>query len=462
MQLYNIFSFGSQSSESQIVFLIFSLALLFLLKVMIPEKYSDKLLSKISIASCACCLLSTLIPQSENSFSKNTALYWVMNILLASSLFWMLSISFSTKRKQYSSLSYMIILSLTLSFVICLSVDNLLLMLIGLDIHTISSVFLLIFKKNAPDKKATMIKLLLISAISSAVFLYGMSLIYCNFNSVQLSAITPNIQTFSAKLGVLLILISILFKLSVAPLHMFAINCYRHCSISSILFFSTISKLFFVTVLIKICYSLFEKGITYHKLLLYIVAILSMSVGGIMAIVEKNIKKFIGYVSTGNIGIALIVLTTATQKEHFNIAILFIISNTICTNCFVEIIKALKKRAFISNFDDIQGIGKIHPSLSYMLTISLLALAGLPPFALFLSKIDIIKLILLQKHWILLFITCFYSLLCSIYFIKHSRNIFTNDTSMVKEHYTKSSNISLILSFLLLIISTLLIPSINF
>lgn len=460
MQLYSIESFNTGTEVLQITLLVFAIFILFTIQTTVPKQYEKKITPKLSAAVCFCCLLLTAMQKHsmppalvcENIFS------WAKIMLFSTVLFWIIRFSFFKHRNAVPSFLYIVILGCALSFVLCLSVNSLLLLFIGLEIYTVSQAFLLGIDKNCLEHRETTIRFLLASAVISAIFLFGLSLCYANFQSIFLSSIKTSEQSITSKFGILLILISILCRLVAAPFHTLYINIFPKCRFPVVIFFNTIAKFFMIFVLMKISSDLLQNGIHCHQPLLYAASIASMAVGGILQFFQQNIKKFIGYISVGNIGFTLIIFATATKAEHFKIGTTYIIAHLVSLVCFMEALRALKKKTTINNFQDANGIGKIYPLLSYSLILSILGVAGFPPFVSFLAKIDIMKLLIVQKDWGLLLASSLFSLACMTCGIKISRNLFF-DAVLNFEKDNKKSNSGITIITILIISSIFFIAT---
>src|SRR2546426_343660 len=244
------------------------------------------------------------------------------------------------------------------------------------------------------------VKFVLLGAMSSAILLYGFALLYGLTGTTDLMGIATQIKN-GAHTGNLmelvagiLILAGFGFKISAVPFHMWAPDIYEGAPTPATAFFSVGSKAAGFAALIRVLIDggLGQINLPFLVLAFTIVAILTMTLGNLVAAVQTNVKRMMAYSSIAQVGYILVGVTTslASNQSAGNSAVLFFIFVYALTNlgAFSGII-ALANATGGGRIDDFRGLSKRAPLLSLGTALCLLSLGGIPPMAGFVSKVFI-------------------------------------------------------------------------
>ncbi|HEX6540141.1 MAG TPA: NADH-quinone oxidoreductase subunit N [Ktedonobacterales bacterium] len=243
------------------------------------------------------------------------------------------------------------------------------------------------------------IKYVLLGAMSSAILLYGMALLYGATGSTDLAEVAKSITTLGSGNLMLLaadvfIFAGLGFKISAVPFHMWAPDIYEGAPTPSTLFFSVGSKAagFAAIMRIFVFGGLFAVSSSYLWVLLAIVAALTMTIGNVGALMQSNIKRMMAYSSIGQAGYLVMGLAALAINNSAagTTAVLVFLVVFVVTNigAFTGII-ALADATGQENIRDFDGLGRRSPWIAAGMAFCLLALAGIPPMAGFLSKLFI-------------------------------------------------------------------------
>jgi NADH-quinone oxidoreductase subunit N len=314
----------------------------------------------------------------------------------------------------------MIIFVVFCSLTLCISANNFLILLLGIEGAILSVWFLLM------RNQGNAMRYLLISSIISGIFLYGSSLYYSEFGSLCFSYISDN-KNLVFIIGTILILSALLFEIHAAPFHSWVIDIYEKASTTMVMFFDTVFQFFMFFVFAKMIDIFINKHILFYKPFLYFASILSMLIGGVMPIRQKSINKFIAYSSVGHIGFILSILATTNHAADFKRSIFYIFSYIVSSSCFFFSILVLQKNKSIKEFSDLKGVINNAPIIGYSLILSLFSMIGLPPFINFFAKLKIIGFLISKNAWLLLSVSIFYSILGFLYTAKVARYLFMPD-----------------------------------
>jgi NADH-quinone oxidoreductase subunit N len=301
-------------------------------------------------------------------------------------------------------------------------------------------------------------RFLLTSYAMSAILLYGMSIFYFGSGSLSFPKINFD-KSFATTVGTTLVTSALLFKLGLAPFHAWMVDVYEKASTGLVMFFDAIWKFFMVFIFIRFFKFVLQGGCQLHQFLMPL-SILSMLIGTVMPIFQKNIKKFVAYASVGHMGFVTTVFAIADDITATSDALLYIISYSLASICFFITVLYIKKRRILTTFEDLAGLINDAPMLGGSIIVSMFAMIGLPPFISFIAKFKILKLQLLSRNYVLLAVSIIYSILSILYASKCIMNVFSASKNTDQIKSTRSSPL-LTLSLCILLISPIFYMALN-
>lgn len=265
-----------------------------------------------------------------------------------------------------------------------------------------------------------------------------------------------NLFTFDlllVELGLLLILISLFFKLALSPFHLWSPNVYEGSPSSSTFFFVVISKISIFVFLLKICYVSFYSFINNWQFYSIFVAILSILVGSIAALKQRKLKSLLAYSSISNMGLILISFSSGNFegiKAVFYYFILYILSGLAIWSIFL--IFKLKNKQINEKFNkDLGDFILLHESnsvLAYAFVITIFTVSGIPPMVGFLAKLSIFLTLIVSSMNFIAFISIVSSVISTFYYIRILKVIFFENVLIGKLFYPIHSKLTVIQSFL--------------
>ena len=294
-------------------------------------------------------------------------------------------------REEY----YIIIFTSTLGASLLTVANHFVLFFLGIETLSISLYILIAFQRTKSNSIEAGIKYLILASVSSAFLLFGMALIYTAFGTMQFSAIVAALikeEPLSPLVisGFGMMLVGVGFKLALVPFHMWTPDVYQGAPAPVSAYIATVSKGAVMAILIRFFFIL--KGFSNHYLFVAVsgIAILSMFVGNILAIRQKNIKRLLGYSSIANMGYLIIILLTGSNRG-IQASIFYLISYFFTTIGAFGVISLLSTNGYeAEKIDDFRGLFWKRPWLSIVFTLSLLSLAGIPVTAGFIAKFYVI------------------------------------------------------------------------
>jgi NADH-quinone oxidoreductase subunit N len=228
--------------------------------------------------------------------------------------------------------------------------------------------------------------------------------------------------------SVILILVAFFFKMSLAPFHAWLADVYHGAPVYASLFIGSASKIAICGLLIRAIYSLFDNLHLEMQTLLIVVALLSIFVGAIGAIMQEDLRRILAYSSIGNMGFAIAAI--ATGSAH-GIASGFIYVTLYSLLMFIPSFVLISLLASAKHKDDptillcdLRELNISNPYKTAALVFVMLSTAGLPPFAGFFGKFFILMNIIAQDMQMLSILFVIGAILSSVYCIKIVKNIY--------------------------------------
>jgi len=264
---------------------------------------------------------------------------------------------------------------------------------ISLETLSISSYLLTGYTKRDPRSNEAALKYLLIGASSTAVFLYGVSLLYgLSGGETQLDKIASGIthNNISHSLGLVIALVFVIagigFKISAAPFHQWTPDVYEGAPTPVIAFLSVGSKAAGFALAIRLLTTVFPMAIAEWQFVFTALAVLSMILGNVVALAQTSMKRMLAYSSIAQAGFIMIGFIANTQAGYASM-IFYLLVYLFMNLCGFTCIILFSLRTGTDQISDYSGLYQKDPLLTLGLSISLLSLGGIPPLAGFFGKI---------------------------------------------------------------------------
>ena len=438
-----------------------SLSIMFLLMVGAFKKNSSNLifnLSIITLIGTLALILSYPMQSNINLFNDSYKIDYLssfMKILtMGSGIFVLITSARYLKLFKIFQVEYSIlILCSILGMMVMISSNDLMVFYIGLELQSLALYVLASFNKDQLKSSEAGLKYFVLSALSSGLLLYGCSLLYGFSGSTNFSIISENINSieYGLTFGIVFILVGLAFKISAVPFHMWAPDVYEGSPTSVTLFFAIVPKIAALTVFIRFLYLPFFNVINEWQIIIIFLSIASMVFGAIAAIGQKNLKRLIAYSSIGHMGYALAGLSVGTNEgiqSSVSYISIYLIMNLGLFSCLFMM---KRNNKYYENIDDLSGLSKNHPLISFSLLIILFSLAGIPPMAGFFAKFYVFVSVIKQEMYFLAIIGLLATVISAFYYLRIIKIIYFDPE---REKYDSDHSIGLKIS---LALSTLLI-----
>ena len=436
--------------------LFLSISIMSLLLIGVFKKNSSNLIYNLSIISLFCCLaLIFSFPINENTELFNNSykidyLSSFMKILtISSGIFVLISSKKYIQTININKIEYPILaLSSILGMIVMISSNDLIMFYVGLELQSLALYVLASFNRDNLSSSESGLKYFVLSALSSGLLLYGCSLIYGFSGSTNFFVISENLtqDDYVLTFGIVFIVVGLAFKISAVPFHMWAPDVYEGSPTSVTIFFAILPKIAALTVFIRFLYVPFLNLIDQWQMIIVFISIASMLFGAIAAIGQSNLKRLVAYSSIGHMGYALAGLATATN-QGIQSSIIYISIYLFMNLAFFCCLFMLKRdEKYFENIQDLSGLSKNHPLLSFCFLIVLFSLAGIPPLAGFFAKFYIFSAVIDQSMYFLAIVGLLATVIAAFYYLRLIKIIYFDKE---KEKYETNHNIGLKLSLLI-------------
>lgn len=323
-------------------------------------------------------------------------------LLIAAIITILLSFNYVNDKIKYPTEFYSLLLLAILGTMLMSSAGEMISLYLAVELTSITSYVLVGFRREKLQSSEASLKYIVIGAISSGLMLYGMSIILgitglTDFQSITMSLLKNNNYGTQPLLNapfiaMILIICGLGYKISIVPFHMWTPDVYEGAPLPITAFLSVSSKIAGFAAILRILDMFSFSPIATDEWvdLIAILALLTMTLGNVVALVQKNIKRMLAYSGIAHAGyllVGIVALATPSKAPLGMTGILYYMLAYIFMNlgAFAAIIYFARQTGS-TQIIDFTGLSKKSPWISFALSCCLISLAGLPPFAGFTGK----------------------------------------------------------------------------
>ena len=313
------------------------------------------------------------------------------------------------------------------SFVL-ISSDNFLTAFIGLELQSLSLYLMAAFNtKNLKSNEAG-IKYFSLGALSSGFLLFGISMIYYDTGSFYMQNLN-NFTTIS-EIGLSLVLISLFFKVSAAPFHIWTPDVYEGSPTISTLFFASLPKFASLIFLFRVYQELNISGIQSLDYIFQMVCAISLLVGVYGAITQKVIKRLLAFSSINHIGFMLLGIMSYQFMSEGTLFFYLIIYLITTFGIFAVLLNLRTVEGEFTKISQLNGLRFTSNSKSISMLVFFFSLAGIPPFAGFFAKFFILSASITDGFFFLSIVAVLSSVIAAFYYLTIIKNMFFNKSEI--------------------------------
>ncbi|MEP7256292.1 MAG: NADH-quinone oxidoreductase subunit N [Ferruginibacter sp.] len=291
------------------------------------------------------------------------------------------------KKSEHMPEFFMLMLSALLGMFFLISSGNLLMFFLSLELATIPVAAMANFDLDKKRSSEAAMKMILTSAFSSGILLFGISLIYGATGTISFVELPKHLDGSSLQILVLVFLFAAFaFKLSIVPFHLWTADVYEGSPIATTSFLSVISKGAVAFIFMATLYKVFQPMHEVWYNMVMILSIATMIIGNLFALRQQNIKRFLAFSSIAQVGFILVGISS-NSIEGTTSVVYFILIYVFSNLAAFGVAAAISSQTNKENIDDYKGLYQTNPFLSWVLALALFSLAGIPPTAGFFGKL---------------------------------------------------------------------------
>ncbi|HZK94754.1 MAG TPA: NADH-quinone oxidoreductase subunit N [Prolixibacteraceae bacterium] len=345
-------------------------------------------------------------------------------IVLLQSVTWLKKEENREKISEY----FILLFSTLIGMYFMISSGDFLMFYLGLELATIPIAALAAYNHHQTKSAEAGIKLILSSALSSGILLFGISLIYGATGSIYFDAIAKVYANSPMQiLAFIFFFTGMAFKMSLVPFHLWTADVYEGAPINVTSYLSVISKGAAAFILIILMFTVFNTIAPIYNDILYLIAVLTMTIGNLFALRQKNMKRFLAFSSISQAGFILLGIMGGnimgmTAVVYF--VLVYIFSNL---GAF-GVVSAISTVTGKETMDDYDGLYSTNPKLSLLMMLSLFSLAGIPPVAGFFGKFFLFASAASAGYYWLVFIAVLNATISLYYYLLVVKAMFINKT----------------------------------
>ncbi|NNM58608.1 MAG: NADH-quinone oxidoreductase subunit NuoN [Legionellales bacterium] len=287
---------------------------------------------------------------------------------------------------------YILTLFVVLGMMVLISAYSFITLFIGLELFSLPLYAMIAMQRTAVTAEAAM-KYFVLGSSASAFLLFGMSMVYGATGALTIPDIQNAVLLHSptiAILGLIFILAAVAFKLGAAPFHMWIPDVYEGAPLPVTLILASATKIAAFVLAIRLLVNALPLLTNQWQHMLIFVAILSMLIGNLVAIVQTNIRRMLAYSSIAQMGYMLLGLVSGIGVG-FGAAMFYIIVYAIMSLGAFGVLMLISRTGFeVHSINDLRGLNRRNPWLAFMMLLVMFSMAGIPPSAGFFAKIAVL------------------------------------------------------------------------
>ena len=349
--------------------------------------------------------------------------FFKMLLYLGTALTVLMSGKYLAKEGVVKGEYYVLLLFALVGAMIMVSGTDLLMIYIGLELQALSIYALTGFLKKDVRSNEAALKYVILGAFSSGIFLYGMSLFYGLAGTTQLdqmaAVLTTNDQTDPmVVLATLFLLVGLLFKVGAVPFHMWVPDIYEGAPTPITGFMSVAAKAAAFAVIIRIFMDSLVVLQPVWLISVAAIAVLTLSIGSFVALVQNNIKRMLAYSSIAHAGFLLLGLIAGGDEGRSSIMLYLLVYTFMNLGIFAVIILLNRGADVGEPLEDFSGLAKSHAGLAFLTLFFLFSLAGIPPTGGFFAKFYVLVALVKSGHVALAVIAVVLSAVAAWFYIR--------------------------------------------
>ncbi|TLS68208.1 NADH-quinone oxidoreductase subunit N [Mariprofundus erugo] len=353
-------------------------------------------------------------------------------ICLATALAMVLSVQYMKDLENVGEY-YVLMLFAMLGMMLMSSANNFIVMYLGLELMALCIYVLVGYQRDILRSNEAALKYFILGALSSCMLLYGVTFLYGVTGSFDFVTIGKGLADAGSSshtavmLGLVFIIAGLAFKVSMAPFHMWTPDAYEGAPTPVTAFMSVAPKVAGFVIFIRILDQAMPALQHEYTMILSAIAVLTMAVGNLAAIAQRNIKRMLAYSTVGHVGFVMLGLIAANDDGYAGILVYMSIYLFMTMGAFAIIIIMQREGIQGELLDDFSGLSKARPGYALAMGLMLFSLAGIPFLGGFWAKYAVFIAAVEAGHVYLVLYALLFSAVGAFYYIRLVKYIYFDD-----------------------------------
>ncbi|MFZ5557396.1 MAG: NADH-quinone oxidoreductase subunit NuoN [Pseudomonadota bacterium] len=283
-----------------------------------------------------------------------------------------------------------------LGMMVMISASHFLTLYLGLELLSLSLYAMVALQRDSATATEAAMKYFVLGALASGMLLYGMSMLYGATGSLNVAEVLASLESGAANrvvaaFGLVFVVAGLAFKLGVVPFHMWVPDVYHGAPTAMTLFIASAPKLAAFAFLMRILVEGLQPLFPDWQGMLIILALASMAVGNITAIVQTNLKRMLAYSTIAHMGFMLLGFLSG-EVNGYSSAMFYVVTYVLTTLGTFGMIMLLSREGFeADSLEDFRGLNRRSPWYAFVMLILMFSLAGVPPTVGFFAKLAVLQ-----------------------------------------------------------------------
>ena len=410
------------------IFVLGMACAILLVDVFTRERNYAYVLTLATLLGAAAITVFTSVPQVQTTFGGqfiDDAMADVLKLMayLAAMTAVVYSRNYLGERGLFKGEFFVLALFAVLGMMVMISANHFLVLYVGLELLSLSLYAMVALQRESKQATEAAMKYFVLGALASGLLLYGMSMLYGLTGTLELPRMAAILQdgakdTMILAFGIVFIVAGLGFKLGVAPFHMWVPDIYQGAPSAVTLFIGTAPKLAAFAFTMRLLVDGPHPAVGDWQGMLAIMAVLSLAIGNLAAIMQTNIKRMLAYSTISHMGFLLLGILSGTFAGY-SAAMFYVIAYVLMSLGSFGLVVYLSQNGLeAEHLDEYKGLNSRHPWLAALMAILMFSMAGLPPFVGFYAKLAILQSLVGAGFLWLAVVAVMFSLIGAFYYLR--------------------------------------------
>jgi NADH-quinone oxidoreductase subunit N len=333
--------------------------------------------------------------------------------------------AYTSVRGMFRGEFFTLALFATLGMMVMISANHLLTLYLGLELLSLSLYAMVALQRDSVQATEAAMKYFVLGALASGMLLYGMSMLYGATGTLEITELAQlsgeGVRAQAVLVfGLVFIVAGLGFKLGAVPFHMWVPDVYQGAPTAVTLFIGSAPKFAAFAIVMRLLAQALgaDALVEEWRQMLLIMAVLSLAIGNLAAIMQTNLKRMLAYSTISHMGFLLLGVLSGTI-DGYGAAMFYVVVYVLMTLGAFGIILLLSRDGFeAENLDDYKGLNQRSPWYAFLMLLLMFSMAGIPPTVGFYAKLSVLQAVVQIGWWWVAVIAVVFSLIGAFYYLR--------------------------------------------